>query len=101
MPTRKMPAAARQTPMPKPAPQPAGFIDSAPATIGSLISELRRIISELEKHTADINYAGTKEFNAHKFPSHPFDDSAYKALDDLAERMEEASNDISGAADDS
>jgi putative transposase len=57
MTTRKLSAAARHKPMPKPAPQPAGFIDSAPATIGSLISELRRIISELEKHTADINYA--------------------------------------------
>jgi len=99
MPARKMPAAARHKPMPKAAPQPAALIDSVPATIGSLISELRRIISELEKHTADINYAGTDEFDAHKFPSHPFDDSAYKVLHDLAERMEEVSNDLYGAAE--
>jgi hypothetical protein len=69
------------------------------ATIGSLVSELKRILSELEKHTADINYAGTDEFNAQKFPGHPFDDSAYKVLHDLAERMEEVSNDLYGAAE--
>jgi hypothetical protein len=67
------------------------------ATIGSLISESDRITSELEKHTADMNYPGTDEFNAHTFPRHPFDDSAYEVLHDLAERMEQVSNDLYSA----
>ena len=70
---------------------------AVPATIGSLVSELKRIISELEKHTSDMNYPGTDEFNAHTFPRHPFDNSAYKVLHDLAERMEQASNDLYSA----
>ena len=42
---------------------------AVPATIGSLVSELKRIISELEKHTSDMNYPGADEFNAHTFPA--------------------------------
>lgn len=61
---------------------------AVPATIGSLISALESITSELEKHTADMNYHGTDEFNAHTFPRHLFDDSAYKVLHDLTERMQ-------------
>ncbi len=52
------------------------------------------IISALEKHVADMNYCGTDEFNAHSFPSHPFDDGAYQILYDLAERVQQLSNDL-------
>ena len=68
-----------------------------PATIGSLVSALKRITSELEKHTSDMNYPGTDEFNVHTFPRHPFDNSAYKVLHDLTQRMERASNDLYSA----
>jgi len=70
---------------------------SVPATIGSLISALEMITSELEKHTTDMNYPGTDEFNAHTFLRHPFDDSAYEVLHDLTERMEAVSNDLCSA----
>lgn len=73
----------------------AGVRDS----IGSLISALERITSELEKHTADMNYTGTDEFNAHTFDRHPFDDDAYKVLHDLAHRLEAVSNDLYSAED--
>ena len=62
-----------------------------------LISALESITSELEKHTADMNYHGTDEFNAHTFPRHLFDDSAYKVLHDLTERMQAVSNDLYSA----
>lgn len=71
--------------------------DPIPATIGSLISVLETIVGELEKHTADMNYSGTDEFNVHTFPHHPFDDSAYEVLHDLTERMQEVSNDLCSA----
>jgi crotonobetainyl-CoA:carnitine CoA-transferase CaiB-like acyl-CoA transferase len=70
---------------------------SVPATIGCLISAMEMITSELEKHTADMNYPGTDEFNAHTFPRHPFDDSAYEVLHDLTERIEAVSNDLYSA----
>ena len=41
------------------------------ATIDSLISALEKITGDLEKHTADMNYAGTEEFNVHTFPATP------------------------------
>ena len=68
-----------------------------PATIGSLISALQTITGELEKHTADMNYPGTDEFNVHTFDRHPFDDSAYEVLHDLTQRMEGVSNDLYSA----
>jgi hypothetical protein len=67
------------------------------ASIGSLISALEMITSELEKHTADINYTVTDEFNAHTFHRHPFDDDAYQVLHDLSQRMEAVSNDLYSA----
>ena len=67
------------------------------ATIGSLISESDRITSELEKHTADMNYPGTDEFYGRHASPLPFDDSAYEVLHDLAERMEQVSNDLYSA----
>ena len=70
-----------------------------PATIGSLISALETITAGLEKHTADMNYPGTDEFNVHTFGRHPFDDSAYEVLHDLTRRIEEVSNDLCSAED--
>ena len=55
-----------------PAPTAGATFGSRP--IGSLISALETITSELEKHTADMNYPGTDEFNVHTFHRHPFDD---------------------------
>ena len=68
-----------------------------PATIGSLISALETITGALEKHTADMNYPGTDEFNIHTFHRHPFDDNAYEVLHDLTQRMEGVSNDLCSA----
>jgi hypothetical protein len=68
-------------------------------TIDSLISALQRITGELEKHTADMNYAGTDEFNVHTFSRHPFDDSAYDVLHDLTQRIEGVGDDLCGAED--
>jgi hypothetical protein len=62
-----------------------------------LISALARITADLEKHTADMNYAGTDEFNVHTFSRHPFDGSAYDVLHDLAQRIEGVSNDLRSA----
>jgi hypothetical protein len=67
---------------------------SPPATIGSLIATLEAITGELEKHTADMNYSGTDEFNVHTFARHPFDDTAYEVIHDLAQRMEQVSDDL-------
>ena len=67
------------------------------ATIGSLISTLQTITSELEKHTAAMNYPGTDEFNVHTFVSHQFDRSASKVLHDLTQRLVEVSNDLYSA----
>jgi hypothetical protein len=64
-----------------------------------LISALERITDELEKHTADMNYAGTDEFDVHTFSRHPFDDSAYDVLHDLSQRIEGVSNDLRCADD--
>jgi hypothetical protein len=72
----------------------AGRNVPAPATIGSLISALNAITCELEKHTADMNYAGTDEFNVHTFHRHPFDGNAYEVLHGLTERIEGVSNDL-------
>jgi hypothetical protein len=68
-------------------------------TIDSLISALERITGELEKHTADMNYAGTDEFNVHTFSRHPFDDGAYDALHGLTQRIEGVGNDLCSAED--
>ena len=68
-----------------------------PATIGSLISALETITGALEKHTADMNYPSTDEFNIHTFHRHPFDDNAYEVLHDLTQRMEGVSNDLCSA----
>jgi hypothetical protein len=68
-------------------------------TIDSLISALQRITGELEKHTADMNYAGTDEFNVHTFSRHPFDDGAYDVLHDLTQRIEGVGDDLCGAED--
>jgi hypothetical protein len=64
-----------------------------------LISALERITSELERHTANMNFPGTDEFNVHTFPRHPFDHNAYEALHDLTERLEEVSNDLYSAGE--
>lgn len=69
------------------------------ATIGSLIAALETIASELEKHTADMNYSGTDEFDVNTFSRHPFDDGAYRILHGLTERMEDVSNDLYSAAE--
>jgi hypothetical protein len=70
---------------------------SPPSTIGSLISTLEAITSELEKHVADMNYSGTDEFNVHTFARHPFEDKAHDVIHDLAQRMEQVSNDLYSA----
>jgi hypothetical protein len=90
---------ANPKPAPKSAPksEPAPPSDRGPATIRALVGELDGIISALEKHVADMNYTGTDEFNAHTFGRHPFDNGAYKVLHDLAERVEQVSNDLYGA----
>ena len=75
----------------------ARFDVSLPATIGSLIAALETVTGELEKHTADMNYPGTDEFNVHTFHRHPFDDNAYEVLHDLTQRMEGVSNDLCSA----
>jgi hypothetical protein len=67
------------------------------ATIGALISTLEAITSELEKHVVDMNYSGTDEFNVHTFGRHPFDDKAHDVIHDLAQRVEQVSNDLYSA----
>lgn len=67
---------------------------SFPATIGSLIAALETITAELEKHTADMNYPGTDEFNIHTFRRHSFDDDASEIVHSLAQRLEGVSNDL-------
>jgi hypothetical protein len=76
---------------------PSAPSDPASAAIGSLVGDLEKTVSALEKHTADMNYPGTDEFNAHTFPRHPFDDRAYQVLHDLAERLQQLSNDLYSA----
>jgi hypothetical protein len=68
-------------------------------SIDSLVSALERLTGELEKHTSDMNYTGTDEFNVHTFSRHPFDDSAYDVLQDLSQRIEGVSNDLLSAKD--
>jgi hypothetical protein len=100
MPSRKITPTAGPEPKPRaPKRKPRVPSDPVAATIGSLAGELDRIISELEKHTADMNCPGTDEFDARKFPCHPFEDGSYKVLHNLAERMEEVSNDLFAAED--
>ena len=64
-----------------------------------MISALDRITGELEKHTADMNYTGTDEFNVHTFSRHPFDDTSYDVLHDLGQRIDRLSNDLCSAQD--
>ena len=59
-----------------------------------MVCDLATIIAALEKHVADMNYPGTDEFNVHTFPGHPFDDGVYQVLHDLAERVQQLSNDL-------
>ena len=70
-----------------------------PATISLLIAAMETTVAALEKHTAAMNYPGTDEFNIHTFDRHPFQDSAYERLHDLAQRVEEVSNDLYSAED--
>ena len=93
------PAAAGPKPNLKQAPkaEPAPPSDHGAATIRALVCDLDGIISALEKHVADMNYAGTDEFDAHTFGRHPFDNGAYKVLHELAERVEQVSNDLCSA----
>ncbi len=67
------------------------------ATIDSLICALETITGELEKHTGDMNYAGTDEFNVHTFSRHPFGAYAYDVLHDLNRRIERVKNDLCSA----
>ena len=69
------------------------------ATIDSLISALEKITGDLEKHTADMNYAGTEEFNVHTFSGHPFGAHTYDALHDLNRRIERVKNDLCSVED--
>ena len=64
-----------------------------------MISALDRITGELEKHTADMNYTGTDEFNVHTFSRHPFDDASYDVLHGLGQRIEQIGNDLCSAQD--
>lgn len=68
-------------------------------TIDALISALEHITGELEKHTADMNYTGTEEFNVHTFSRHPFDKHTYDALHDLNRRLERVRNDLCSVDD--
>lgn len=96
----KPPAATRSTPVPRPSPKanPSTPSDPSPVAIGSLLGDLERTISALEKHVSAMNYPGTDEFNAHTFARHPFDDNAYEALHDLADRVQQLSDDLYSAA---
>jgi hypothetical protein len=76
---------------------PAAGDPSAPG-IGSLVCDLQRTINVLEEHVSDMNYAGTDEFNAQAFPGHPFDDNVYHVLHDLADRVQQLSDDLYSAA---
>jgi hypothetical protein len=64
-----------------------------------LISALERITGELETHIADMNYAGTDEFNVHTFSRHPFGEHAYDVLYDLNQRIERIKNDLFSAGE--
>ena len=100
MSTRKSPPrAGRSTPSLRPSPKekPSRPSDTPSATIGSLVCDLERNINSLEKHVSDMNYLGTDEFDAHTFPRHPFDDNAYQGLHDLAERVQQLSDDLYSA----
>jgi hypothetical protein len=97
--TKSTPSAAtRRTPAePSTNPNTAAPSDPAPVAIGSLICDLATIITALEKHVADMNYPGTDEFNAHTIPRHPFENDAYQVLHDLADRVQQLSNDLYSA----
>ena len=69
------------------------------ATINTLISALEKITGELEKHTADMNYTGTEEFNVHTFSRHPFGEDTYDALHNLNRRIERVKNDLCSVDD--
>ncbi|MBV9321844.1 MAG: hypothetical protein JO106_18380 [Mycobacterium sp.] len=98
MSTRKTPPAkARSTPPPKLSPNPSAPSDPSSAGIGSLVCDLAKTINVLEKHVCDMTYPGTDEFNARTLPKHPFDDNAYQVLHDLAERVQQLSDDLYGA----
>ena len=88
-------AAIRPTP-PEPSPKADASAtgEPAPVAIKSMVCDLATIIAALEKHVADMNYPGTDEFNVHTFPGHPFDDGVYQVLHDLAERVQQLSNDL-------
>jgi ADP-ribosylglycohydrolase len=62
-----------------------------------LIGDLAATISALETHVAEMNYAGTDDFNAHTFASHRFQNGAYRVLHDLAHRVQQLSNDLDSA----
>lgn len=96
---RTPPAAARSTPPEKLSPKPNPSPPSKPssAAIGSLVCDLEGTIGALEKHVSDMNYPGTDEFNAHTFPRHAFDDNAYQVVHDLAERVQQLSDDLYSA----
>lgn len=76
---------------------PATPADPSSVAIGSLVCDLETTIGALEKHVSDMNYPGTDEFNAHTFPTHPFDDNAYQELVHLAARVHQLSNDLYSA----
>ena len=100
MSTRKTrPASVRSTPSRKLSPKrtPSTPPAPSPAAIGSLVCDLEGTISTLEKHVSDMNYPGTDEFNAQTFPKHPFDGDAYQALHDLADRLQQLSDDLYSA----
>jgi hypothetical protein len=97
--TKSTPSAATRRTPPEPSPNlnAAPPSEPAPVAIGSLVCDLAMIIDALEKHVADMNYRGTDEFNAHTFPRHPFDDSTYQIIYDLAERVQQLGNDLYSA----
>jgi hypothetical protein len=94
--TKGTPSAATSRTPPEPSPNLNASAPSepAPVAIGSLVCDLAMIISALEKHVADMNYPGTDEFNAHTFPGHPFENGTYQILYDLADRVQQLSNDL-------
>lgn len=64
-----------------------------------MIAALDKITGALEKHTADMNYTGTDEFNVHTFSRHAFDDASYDVLHDLGQRIERIGDDLCSAED--
>jgi hypothetical protein len=82
--------------LPKPSPDLSASApaDLAPATIGSLVSDLAMIIGALEKHVGDMNYPDTDDFNALTIRNHPFDSGTYQILYELAKRVQQLGNDL-------